>query len=241
MASFLKRLFTKRKKTLSKGELYDIQTEQIIKQVCHNKSNCVDAGCNRGDILDILLKYAPDGQHYAFEPIPDLYQHLLRRFDSRRNCKIYDIALSDKEGTSSFNYVITNPAYSGLIKRRYDREGEEDTLIQVNTNLLDNVLPEDYQVDLIKIDVEGGELPLLHGAVNTLKKNKPVIVFEHGLGSSELYGTRPEELHAFLADCGLNTFTLTNWLNNQSPLTVEQLVALFNSNDEYYFVADARN
>lgn len=240
MSNFFKRLFSKKKKVLSKGDFYDVQTEQIIKMVCKKDSNCVDAGCNIGDILKIILKYAPNGRHYAFEPIPDLYQQLLKKFEHNKNCKISDVALSDKTGISSFNYVISNPAYSGLIKRQYEKEDEVDTLIEVQTNSLDELLPKDYRVDLIKIDVEGGEFPLLRGAVNTLKKYKPVVIFEHGIGASEFYGTRPEDLYHFLLDCGLEVYTLTKWLNKEEPLSVEELVTIFNTNEEWYFVASVR-
>ncbi|SEW13246.1 FkbM family methyltransferase [Chitinophaga arvensicola] len=240
MPNFFNRLFSKKEKVLSKGDLYDVQTEQIIKQVCKKDSNCVDAGCNIGDILKIILKYAPDGRHYAYEPIPDLFQQLQAKFGQYQNCHISDIALSDKKGTSSFNYVVSNPAYSGLIKRKYDKEGEVDTLIEVQTNLLDDILPKDYRVDLIKIDVEGGEFPLLRGAANTLKKYKPVVIFEHGTGASEFYGTRPEDLYHFLRDCGLEVYTLTKWLGKQPPLSVEELVSIFNTNEEWYFVASVK-
>lgn len=221
---------------LSKGELYDVQTEKIIARVCKSNSNCIDIGANVGDVLTIISKYAPHGTHYAFEPIPGLYEDLVSAYKDT-TCKIFELALSDKKGVSSFNYVISNPAYSGLIKRRYDRDEEEDTLIQVKTDLLDDILPKDYPVHLIKIDVEGGELPVMRGAINTIKRWKPVIIFEHGLGSSEFYGTTPERLYSLLNDCGLKIYTLTNWLDKRKPLTMHELRQLFDSNEEYYFVA----
>jgi hypothetical protein len=44
------------------------------------------------------------------------------------------------------------------------------------------VLPENFRVDFIKIDVEGGELLVMKGAAGIMKKYKPVVIFEHGLG-----------------------------------------------------------
>ncbi|MEZ4983026.1 MAG: FkbM family methyltransferase [Saprospiraceae bacterium] len=65
---------------------------------------------------------------------------------------------------TTFNYVVSNPAYSGLQKRRYDRPNEIDEKIEVETDLLDNVLAEDTRIDFMKIDVEGGEFFVLKGA-----------------------------------------------------------------------------
>lgn len=226
-------------KTLSKGELYDQQTAQIIKKVCQKKNtNCVDIGANKGDILKIMLKHAPRGHHFAFEPIPSLHQELAKKFASE-SCTVLDYALSHEPGTSSFHYVVSNDAYSGLKQREYGRKNEQIELITVKTERLDNVLPSDYRVDLIKIDVEGGELPVLRGAVNTIGKYKPVLVFEHGTGASEFYGSTPEDLFTLLQECGLRVFTLEAWLNQQNDLSVDDLRRIYDLNEEWYFVASA--
>lgn len=73
--------------------------------------------------------------------------------------RLSDVALSDAKGTSSFNYVISNPAYSGFVKRRYDRPHEADTTITVRTNLLDDLIDPGDHVSVIKVDVEGGGTP----------------------------------------------------------------------------------
>src|SRR5690606_21594008 len=126
------------------------------RKVCKPGSNCLDVGCHKGEILDLFLQYAPQGTHYGFEPIPGLYEDLKKKYGALENCRLFDIALSDKKGTSSFNYVVSNPSYSGLLKRNYDHPNEQDTLITVRTERLDDLLPPDFRVDLIKIDVEGG-------------------------------------------------------------------------------------
>ena len=188
----------------TQNQRYDRQTKRIIQRVCRSGSNCIDIGAHKGEVLDTILKYAPQGTHYAFEPIPDLFTALKTKYSNRPNCRIYDVALSNQKGTSSFNYVISNPSYSGLKKRRYDRANEQDTQITVQTDLLDNILPSGITVNLMKIDVEGGELLVLEGAVNTIKRSKPVIIFEHGLGASDFYGSSPEKLFDLLAGCGLH-------------------------------------
>ena len=221
----------------TKNQRYDRQTNRIIQRVCKAGSNCIDIGAHKGEVLDVILKYAPQGTHYAFEPIPDLYAGLKAKYSANARCMIYDIALSNQKGTSSFNYVISNPSYSGLRKRKYDRENEQDTLITVQTDKLDNVLPAGAAVDLIKIDVEGGEMLVLEGAVNTIKRTRPVIIFEHGLGASDHYGSSPEKLFDLLSGCGLNISLMINWLEHKPALTREQFRNIYDKNSDYYFVA----
>ena len=233
----LKQIIKKIPIAFTRNQQYDKQTTLIIQKVCKSGSNTIDIGCHTGEVMDIILKSAPQGTHYGFEPIPDLESRLKVKYQNMPNCRINDVALSNQKGTSTFNYVISNPAYSGLKKRKYARENEQDTQITVQTDTLDNVLPADWKVDLIKIDVEGGELLVLEGAVNTIKRTKPVIVFEHGTGASEFYGSTPEKVFDLLASCGLKMSLMRNWLENKPPLTKEELRKIYDRNSDYYFIA----
>ena len=53
--------------------------------------------------------------------------------------------------------------------------------IKIKTTTLDEELINEKRVDLIKIDVEGGEFAVLKGSEKIINKFHPVIIFEHGL------------------------------------------------------------
>lgn len=132
---------------------------------------------------------------------------------------------------------MSNPAYSGLIKRKYDRPNEEDVTLLVKVDKLDNILPHDYKVDLIKIDVEGGELNVMRGAINTLKTQKPFIIFEHGKGSSEYYGASPDKIFDLLASCDLKISRLADFIKKSPGMTREKFIDTYNRGSDYYFIA----
>ena len=67
---------------------------------------------------------------------------------------------------------------------------------------------------LIKIDVEGADLPVLKGAVKLLERQKPVTLFEHGIGGSDFYGTLPEHVFDLFQGCGMRLFTMRKWLQS---------------------------
>ncbi|MBL7825831.1 MAG: FkbM family methyltransferase [Saprospiraceae bacterium] len=221
----------------TKNQQYDRLTKRVIRRVCKSDSNCIDVGCHKGEILDLFLAAAPQGQHVGFEPIPNLFENLRKKYAAHSNCQFYDVALSNQKGSSSFNYVVSNPSYSGLMKRRYDRANEQDTLITVQTERLDDLLPMDARVDLIKIDVEGGERLVMEGAVEILRRWKPVVIFEHGLGASDMYGSTPELLYDLLNGCGLQVSLLDRFLNNQPPLSREAFSQNYYERLNYYFIA----
>lgn len=81
-------------------------------------------------------------------------------------------------------------------------------------------------------------MQVLKGARGTIRKNKPVIVFEHGLGASEYYNTGPEDVYDLLVeDCGLNVSLLKAWLRNERSLTKEEFADHYYRHINYYFMA----
>jgi len=237
MKSLLKKLIKQLPFDFSLNQQYDTQTKHVIRKHCTAKSNCIDIGCHKGEIMDLFIKQAPLGTHMGFEPIPVLYDSLRMKYKKTSNCQISNIALSNKTGTISFNYVISNPAYSGLVKRSYDRPREEDTQIEVNTDKLDNLLPDNYKVDLIKIDVEGGEMLVLEGATGTLTRQKPIVIFEHGLGASDCYGTTPAQVFDLFERCGYKITTMKIWLKGKEYFTRQQFEDQYYTKTNYYFLA----
>lgn len=237
LKDFLKKILKALPFAFTKNQRYDRLTERVISKVCQPQSNCADVGCHKGEILDLLLLAAPNGQHFGFEPIPFLYENLKVKYAGQANCKFFGLALSNKPGTSNFNYVVSNPSYSGLLKRNYDRPNEEDTLITVRTEKLDDVWPLDLPLHLLKIDVEGGEQMVLEGARETLIRWKPTVIFEHGLGASDVYGSTPEQVYSLLESCGLRIFLLENFLSEGPALDGEGFARQFYERRNYYFVA----
>lgn len=236
MKELLKRIVKKIPIAFTQNQRYDKQTKQIIKRVCGRSSNCIDVGCHAGEVLDIIRYTAPSGQHFAFEPLPHLFNNLKEKYKNT-TCTISDIALSNASGIATFNYVISNPAYSGLKKRKYDRTDERDTTIEVKTEKLDNLIPENLKIDFIKIDVEGGEFSVLAGAVTILKKNKPVVIFEFGASAWEIYKTTPAQLFDLFTDCDMKVSLMENFLCNKPTFSLTEFENQCYSEKNYYFVA----
>lgn len=221
---------------LTKNLEYDRLTKIIIKRILINDSNCIDVGTHKGEILDSILKHSPKGTHFGFEPIPNMYEALTKKFHNRAT--IYPYALGDKIGQSKFNIVKNSPAYSGIKQRKYDISNPEIEEIEVKLMPLDEVIPANTKISFIKIDVEGGEFDVIKGGINLIKRDKPTIIFECGIASSDFYGVKPQEFYRLLNDeLGLRIYTLKSFLKNHSFLSEQEFIAYYHNNKEYYFIA----
>ncbi len=223
---------------LTKNLEYDRLTKSVLKRVLRAKSNCIDVGCHKGEIMEILLRMSPKGKHFGFEPLPHLYAGLQEKFGNK--AVFHDCALADATGKTTFQYVKNAPAYSGIKRRRYDIDNPEIEEIEVELRRLDDLIPADLKIDFLKIDVEGAELGVLKGAKNLLQRWQPVTVFECGLGGSDYYDTTPEEVYDFMTEeAGLQVGTLKEYLKHNRRLTRAAFGEAFRSGKEWYFVGFA--
>lgn len=213
---------------------YDFQTTELIRRHLKPNSNCIDIGANLGHILMEIVAAAPKGKHFAFEPIPDLYKSLKKKFS--KNTTVYNFALSSKRGSTTFNYYPGRPAVSGFLERN-KLIGQEPTLLSVQMEVLDEIIPPNIKIDLVKIDVEGAEYQVLLGAKNLLQKNKPLVLFECGLGGADIYGTKPEELYTLFAECGLCISTIEYFNAGKQPFSKEEFSGQFYKNYNIFFIA----
>lgn len=218
--------------TGNKNFLYDKQTFQVMKRILRFDSSFVDVGCHKGSILREAIRYAPVGQHWAFEPLPHLFASLKADFPG---VHLFNVALSDSCGQTSFAYVPSKPAMSGLKLRRDLRCPTKS--LTVRTATLDGII-QNGRVDMIKIDVEGAELLVLRGAQDVISRNKPTIVFEHGLNGADAYGHTPEQVFDILSDFGLGLSTMKYWLDGDfAPFSRSKFCDHYYSGEDYYFIA----
>jgi FkbM family methyltransferase len=196
-------------------------------------SNCVDVGAHRGAVLTEMVRVAPKGNHIAFEPIPSLCDILREQFPG---VEIRHAALSDHAGEADFAHVKgLAEGWSGLRFRPLPTGEEADVEnITVPLEVLDDVLDPDYRPAVIKVDVEGAEQQVLGGALRTLRRHRPTVIFEHGVGSADVYGTSPDDIHGLLTgEGGYRIFDL----DGNGPYTLEEFKRTYYACERVNFVA----
>jgi FkbM family methyltransferase len=127
----------------------------------------------------------------AFEPNPDILPLLEHNIQSCPQIHLHRTALSNQPGRTALRYE----SHTGTCHMWPEGHVQD---IEVRT--LDSYQFSD--VDIIKIDVEGMEVPLLQGAEHTIRSNRPWILIE-GNESPGRYGRSKRDFLQLLTSWGM--------------------------------------
>jgi FkbM family methyltransferase len=140
----------------------------------------LDIGANTGVYSAILEDVFGSENLYLFEPLPHLQRYLKRRFP---RAHVFDFGLSDKREKQTIRVPYINGKRFDTRATCNDHTESNQTgcdEFEVQFLPLDEVarsVPFD-SVGFVKIDVEGHELEVLDGAVETLTRFKPLVLIE---------------------------------------------------------------
>lgn len=105
---------------------------------------------------------------YAFEPTQENYRCLVANISPLSNVSAFQVALGDREGEVTMRESSTRPGNSGAM---YVTEGTGTRMRTLDSFGFKNL-------NFLKIDCEGYELPVLQGGKDTILQSKPVIFME---------------------------------------------------------------
>lgn len=214
--------------TYEKGTLYFIASYL-------NRGDCfVDVGANIG-LMSIFASQCVGnpGKILAFEAHPETHQLLQE-----------NIALNHVKNIENFNFALGNEAGKATIYDNWNvnRGGsslvihsENSTGFEVDVKTLDEVIQNDFQPKMIKIDVEGFEFQVLKGAVNTIKNSKPILIIEFSVSRDNQYD--PFEMIDFIERFGFyDIFKLSGTKERKSKLTQIKSKEEFPNHDNIFCI-----
>ena len=147
---------------LSKGDMEYIKNKDII-----------DAGAFTGD-TSLPLSKRTTKNVYAFEPFKDSFEILKKNISDNNIENIIPVNRSLGNINGERSLFLSGNNVQGITSdatlRSYDNE------IKVQETTIDTFVEENnLEVGFITIDVEGAEMDLLEGAINTIKTQKPLL------------------------------------------------------------------
>ncbi len=212
-SSFLKkRLLGKNRNMVSFDEPFEVMP-RLLKG--HKVTGIIDAGASNGRISKRLLRRFPAAQAYAFEPNP-LYTETLKQSakdDPRFHPQF--LALSDSEGQATL-HVTESPGSTSLFApgKRLEEMTPEGASVKSNEKVelvtIDNWAKRngDLAIELMKFDIQGGELKALRGAVRTLQSSTLIVYAEISFNPLYEGGALYSEIDLFLREHGFGLYDM---------------------------------
>ncbi|MEN9500401.1 MAG: hypothetical protein RIS83_2221 [Pseudomonadota bacterium] len=153
----------------------------LAEAVVARDSTILDVGANIGIATLMLANKNPNGKLYAFEPIPQVVDHLRATITEAalHHVDIIQTAIGDRTDRVAFHLGSNFSAGSHIVTQSHISVDSTPThLVPMNT--IDEFARRFsvQKIDLIKIDTEGFEREVILGAKNCLERFKPVVFLE---------------------------------------------------------------
>lgn len=210
---------------LEAGEL-EPGTRLLIERILHPGMVFVDVGANIGmHTVAAGRALRGSGKIVAFEPFPRTFGLLrdtlwLNGLDSI--CELHAAAVSDRAGEKTLFLGKTSGHHS--LFPLGDAAGDGEVAVKLVT--LDDIVGSAARVDVIKIDVEGAELDVIHGARQLLAANREVVIIvEFGPSHLERTGGSVAQWLAEFAALGFAYRVIDPYTGELGDLPVAALAA----------------
>ncbi len=170
-----------------------------------------DIGANVGFFTVLAARLVgPEGHVYAFEPVPENVAVLRRNLalNDLRNVTVVERAITDHVGEATM--IIAG--YAGGHGLDTSPPPDATGSMTVAASTVDALVAsgEVPPPRFVKIDVEGAELEVLRGMVDTLEQHDLTLICEVDDGDRASYAARYESSVEILAGCGYESEALAD-------------------------------
>ncbi len=185
---------------------YSYDQLKLIKKLFHEPYVFIDKGANQGEFSVYVASLFSNSQVLAFEPTTKMLARLRANIDANAltNVTVFPVGLSDVAQADVPIYghaqAIDDGSFHSGLPTIYSIPQRNELLETIRLQRLDDTLAAANftdRVDLIKIDIEGAELPALQGAIKTITDSRPLVIFEASSHSAAAAGYTTMDLFQF--------------------------------------------
>ena len=196
----------------------------------------IDLGANQGEFTVFAARLVgKDGRVFAFEPSPMMQQRLSKniQLNGFAHVSIEPVAVADKPGRLSL-YTPTGAyqdgtTHDGLPTLYAQASAAASSTTEVVVTTLDNWQRERNlgRVDVIKMDIEGAELPALQGGLGLIQRFRPTLIIELNASTSRAAGYTMQDLVTWLQAQNYDIFQIEED-GGLPPLHLDRLASFQN-------------
>lgn len=164
-----------------------------------------EGGIDNGYTTKLFSEACSAGTVYAFEPVKENFEKSKKNLQNYDNVELIDKALWSHSGKIGLNLDVASLSGAHVLE-------------DATENLCDAVTVDEFfadkELDIIKLDVEGGEIPVLQGSLESIKQKHPKLLISiyHKRNGLDLLNI-PKLLLPFLGDYTLYVAHHRPWFN----------------------------
>ncbi len=172
----------------------------------------VDVGANIGYFTCLVATRmgAGGGRVFAFEPNPKLTPIIRKNLAvnwSAAPVELFEKAVSSEAGTATL-FIPSDRGANASMGAASAHGADVEVVVPMTT--LDDSLPSDLEVDILKIDIEGFELYALQGARSVIARSPNIkIIMEWSMVQMRGANTNPRDIADYFTELGFLVFDIT--------------------------------
>jgi FkbM family methyltransferase len=187
--------------------VFERDVDAVLRRLLRPGMNCLDIGANLGYYSVRMAAVVAQGGGRVFSFEPDAFAFSLLSRNRQENhlenvITLFPVACGQHEAIGVL-VRDPNPSNYGGSHMREDTQNGNPTAIR----RVDDMVPPDMRIDLVKIDIEGFELFALRGMSRILATDRPTIVMEFNPPALRAHGENaPDLVLRHLAAAGYHCF-----------------------------------
>lgn len=193
------------------GRRFERREIEFILRALQPGMTFFDIGANAG-LFTVPAAMRPGVQVHAFEPCRPTFAVLERNIALNRltNVRPHRLALADRAGQAVLRVHRAGLDGHNTLGLPADPRAVVSTERVAVTTLDDFCRDQGIPwVDVMKIDVEGAELPVLRGGVDLLgREDGPLLLYESHPGHARRFGHQPRDVRSLLESLGYQVLVL---------------------------------
>lgn len=211
---------------MAQGHYEPRETAFVAKHVKRGMT-VLDAGANIGYFTTMFAGLVGDsGRVIALEPVTETRQRLISAISRNKLENIVEIvplAASNDVGEVQVSYPSASTNMGGVSISPLGSEAYEICEV-VQTSTIDRIIS-GRPVDFIKMDIEGAEGLAFEGALDTILRNRPLMMVEFNVDFlRKVSGIDPVVLHSKVSSWGYESFGIGHSGELVAPPAIESMV-----------------
>lgn len=198
---------------MKKGEIFEPEIVEVARTFTKKGTTVLDVGANFGQMSLLFADFVGDGGHViSFEADDYIFQILQKNIDvnQRHNIRAYLAAVYNTDGQVLYYPVQDFKRFSSYGSYGIDPNAKNGRTVETITiDSLNITTP----ISFMKVDVQGSDLFVLEGAIETIKKNKMPILFEFEQQFQDEFKTSFQDYLDFISSISYKVDSVINKIN----------------------------